>query len=93
MFFTFEYVRFAGVGISCLAIDDEAFGLTFNIQLLALFEIPKPSNTCKVLREMLLDLKRAGEHGIYLPREEGDNKEIYLHKEFLSSIWADGVAR
>jgi hypothetical protein len=93
MFLTFEYVCFAGVGISCLDIDDEAFGYAFNIQPLALFEIPEPSNTCKVLREMFLDLKRAGEYGIYLPREEGDNKEIYLHKAFLSSIWADGVAR
>ncbi len=51
----FEFVRipiFAGVGISCLDVDDAAFGKTFNIQPVAIFGVPEPSNTCKALREM-----------------------------------------
>jgi len=51
----FEFVRiqiFAGVGISCLDVDDAAFGKAFNIQPVAIFGVPEPSNTCKALREM-----------------------------------------
>ena len=56
-------------------------------------DLPEPSNTCRALREMFLDLKRAGEYGIYLPRVDDPEAEYYVHKAFVCSMWADGVAR
>ena len=92
----FEFVRipiFAGVGISCLDVDDAAFGKAFNIQPVAIFGVPEPSNTCKALREMFLDFKTAGEYGIFLSRETSRGDENYIHKAFNCSMWVDGVAR
>ena len=44
----FEFVRIpisAVVGISCLDVDDTAFGKAFNIQPVVIFGVPEPSNT------------------------------------------------
>jgi hypothetical protein len=51
---------FAGVGISCLDLNDEAFGTSFNIKPVAIFNVPEPSNTCEALREKFLDFKTTG---------------------------------
>ncbi len=84
---------FAGVGISCLDVDDAAFGKAFNIQPVAIFNVPEPSNTCKALLEMFLDFKTAGEYGILLSRGKGYDDDTYIHKVFNCAMWADGVAR
>jgi len=85
---------FSGVGISCLDVDEAAFGKAFNIQTVAIFNVPEPSNTCKALREMFLDFKAAGEFGIVLSRGNGGGEDdTYIHKAFNCAMWADGVAR
>ena len=84
---------FAGVGISCLDLNDEAFGKAFNIQPVAIFNVPEPSNTCKALREMFLDLKTTGEYGILISSGTGRDDDAYIHKAFNCAMWADGVAR
>ena len=55
--------------------------------------MPKPSNTCKALREMFLDFKTTGEYGILLSRGTGLDDVAYIHKAFNCSMWADGVAK
>ena len=86
-------VIFPGVGISCLDLDDEAFGKAFNIKPVALFNVPKPSNTCKALRDMFLDFLTAGEYDILLSRGTRRDDDAYIHKAFNCAMWADGVAR
>ncbi len=66
----------AGVGISCLDVEDDTFGKAFNIKPVAVFDMQELSNTCKVLREMFLDLKRIGEYGFFLHRGEEDNSNL-----------------
>ena len=88
-----QFFCISGVGISCLDVDEDAFGKAFNVQPVAIFDMPEPSNTCKVLREMFLDLKRVGEFGIYLHRGGEEDPELYTHKAFVASMWCDGVAR
>ncbi len=46
---------------------------TFN--RLQFFYVPKPSNTCKAVREMFLDFKTAGEFGILLSRSNGGGED------------------
>jgi hypothetical protein len=84
---------FAGVGISCLDLNDEAFGKAFNIKPVAIFNLPEPSNTCKALREMFLDFKTIGEYGILLSRGTRRDDDVYIHKAFNCAMWADGVAK
>jgi hypothetical protein len=84
------YLCISGVGISCLDVDDDASGKSFNVQPVAVFDMSEASNTCKVLRETFLDLKRVGEYGIYLRRGEEENSELYIHKAFIAMMWTDG---
>jgi len=73
---------FAGIGISCLDLNDEAFGKAFNIKPVAIFNLLEPSNTCKALREMFLDFKTAGEYGILLFHGTGRDDDVYIHEAF-----------
>jgi hypothetical protein len=82
-----------GVGLSCLDLCDEAFGKKFNSQPIALIDSPEPSNTCKVLRELFIDLVRAHEFGIHLPKSTNPADGDYLHKVYCAQMWQDGVAR
>ena len=84
---------FAGIGISCLDLNDEAFGKAFNIKPVGFFYVTEPRNTCKVLRAMFLDFKTACEYDILLSRGIGRDDDAYIHKAFNCAMWADGVAR
>ena len=84
---------FASVGISCLDLNDEAFGKAFNIKPVAICNLPEPSNTCKALREMFLDFKTAGEYEILLSRGTRRDDDVYIYKAFNCAMWVDGATR
>ena len=65
------------------------FGIRFNQQTIAIFDVHEPYNTWKALVEFYNDMKIAGYRGMYLTYDNGR----WLHKASLKGHLADYVAR
>ena len=65
-------------------------GWRFNEHPLAIFYIPEPLNTRKLLAEGSQDIRSLGTRGVYLLNSQ---KEECLHKVFLKGHLANDVAR
>ena len=70
-------------------LSGEYFGRKFNQQPIAIFDVPKPSDTEKALAEFYKDMKILGSGGMYLTK----NNWRWLHKAFLKGHLVDVVAR
>ncbi len=78
------------VGLSSTDLSREVFGRRFNMQPIAIFDVPEPSDTEKALVEFYRDMQEIGTRGIYLKHNTG---EEWLHKPFLKGHLSDAVAR
>lgn len=69
----------------------EFYSKEANQKPVAVITAPEPSNTFKVMKEVVLDIWRLGAYGMFVTCPL--TGEHILHKGYLASVSADRVAR
>ena len=79
------------IGVSCLDISDEVYSKSCNEEAVVIFDIPEPKQPSSTLKELFIDMRRLGEHGMSLDCPL--TNRIEMKKCFFPGWAADTPAR
>jgi hypothetical protein len=89
--YLFVFYRCLVVALSSVDLIHEYFGKRMNLQPIAIYDIPDPSDKGKALAEFYKDMDTLALRGINFKGHS--DKKLVLHNAFLKGHLGDAVAR